>query len=209
MWFATFAAAMASDVLGETAHGELEVGFFGGSRALGEAPYELVEAGDERPVAGLDDPFAAYPLTDALVIGPRVEARFVAPPLRLGVGWQRVYPDWEPVDDHREPDGAGAPAISSVRRFTTDEARFAIGLEVPTGLVVPIVDLVGDVHLSTVALEIDGVPATYRSESFSLGGRAGLRAQVSDATFLQVSGEVSPLGPFSWGASVGVGVALY
>lgn len=206
MWL-WLAVARASDVIGEGPHVELEAGFLGGVRELGEAPFRQVDD-DDRPIAGLDDPFAAYPLTDALVVGPRVEARLVVPPLRVSAGWQRVYPDWQPVDAVREPDAAGTPVVSSVRALTVDEARIGIGVEAPTGLVVPFLDVVGDVRIARVSLEVDGRPAEFRSETFSLGARAGLRAQVSDVTFVQGSAEVLPLGPLSWGGSLGIGVAL-
>jgi hypothetical protein len=197
-----------SDVIAEEIHLELEVGFLTGDRSLGDAPFSRVDI-DERPIADLDDPFAATPLRDAFVVGPRVEARVVAPPLRTSVGWQRPYPDWQPVGDARERDGAGTPVISSVRALRTDEIVLGIGLEAPTGLVAPFVDLVGKVHVSKVSLAVDGVAATYRSESFSLGPRGGVRMQVSDHTFVQVAGEWIAVGPGTWGATVGLGVAAF
>lgn len=198
-----------SDVVAEEVHVELEAGFLGGDRSLGNAPFARIDA-DGRPLADLDDPFAGYPLRDAFVVGPRVEARVVAPPLRASLGWQRPYPDWgSPIPDERERDGAGAPVVSSVRALRTDEVVLGVGLEAPTGLVAPFVDLVGTVHVSKVALAVDGVAAEYASESFSLGPRAGLRVQVSDHTFVQAAGEWVIAGPGTWGATVGIGVAAY
>ncbi|MEQ1506151.1 MAG: hypothetical protein ABMB14_28220, partial [Myxococcota bacterium] len=66
----------------------------------------------------------------------------------------------------------------------------------------------GEVHRAEVGLEVDGVPATFRSRSFSLGARGGLRLQVGEHTFAQAAGEYTPFGPSAWGATVGVGLAL-
>ncbi len=201
-------AARASDVIGEETHFEVVVGFGVGDRSLGAAPF--VQQDTSRPLAGLDAAFAEYPLRDALVIGPRAEARVVAPPLRASVGYQRPYPDWEQaVRDTTEVDGDGVPVVSSVRAQTTDEVLLGIGLEAPTGLVVPFVDLLGAVHLADVVLEVDGRREAYRSESFSLAARAGLRWQVSDHTFVEIAGEGAPVGPRTWGASVGIGLAAF
>lgn len=200
--------AAASDVIGEEDHLELELGFLAGDRSLGVAPFSRTDPGS-RPLAGLDEPFAAYPLRDALVVGPRVEARVVAPPLRVTLGWQRPYPDWQPIPTGREPDGAGAPTVTSVRGLTDDEWLLGLGVEAPTGLVVPTLDLVGAVHVVRAEVEADGRTTTWRSESFSLGPRAGLRVQVSDRTFLSASGELGLFGPRTWGAAVGLGVAAF
>jgi hypothetical protein len=202
------APAQASDVIGEEPHAELVVGFFAGDRSLGKAPF--VQDGGDRPIAGLDEAFAGYPLHDAVVFGPRLEGRVVVPPLRASVGWQRPYPDWEvAVPDTSELDGAGVPLVSSVRALSTHEVVLGIGLEAPTGLLVPFVDVVGVVHWATVTLEVDGVRSDYHSESFSLGGRGGVRLQVSDHTFVELAGEGSPRGPRTWGVVLGLGVAAF
>jgi hypothetical protein len=201
-------AAMASDLLGEEPHAELEVGFLVGDRSFGEVPFERADQG--RPLAGLDGPFLAYPLSDSLVTGPRAEVRAVAPPLRVSLGYQRPYPDWAvAVPDVADRDGADVPVLTSVRALRTDEVALGLGLEAPTGVMVPFADLLGTVHRSSVALEVDGRPAHYTSEAFSLSGRGGLRLQVADHLFVQASGQATFLGPATWGASVGIGVAAY
>lgn len=206
-WLAGVAgAAEGSDVLGESTHVEVEVGFLAGDRSLGAVPFEQRGAG--RPLAGLDASFRSEPLSDALVTGPRAELRAVAPPLRVSLGWQRPYPDWQVVPERADRDGAGAPVVSEVRALRTDEVLLGIGLEAPTGVLVPFVDLVGTVHASTVALSVDGRTARYASEAFSLGGRAGLRLQVSDHLFAQAAGTATAVGPSTWGASLGLGAAF-
>lgn len=205
VWFA--GAAAASDVIGEETHLELEVGFLLGDRGLGAVPFEQVSAG--RPLAGLDASFAAHPLSDALVTGPRAEVRLVAPPLRTSLGWQRPYPDWQVVPEARDVDGDGQAVLSEVRALRTDEWVLGIGVEAPTGVLVPFVDLVGTVHRSGVSLAVDGRAADYRSEAFSLGGRGGLRLQVSDHLFVQASGQGTVVGPSTWGAAVGLGLAAF
>ncbi len=204
-WLSTVAAA--GDVIGEEAHVEVEVGFLAGDRSLGAVPFEQVGGG--RPLAGLDASFRARPLSDSLVSGPRAEVRAVAPPLRVSLGWQRPYADWRVVPERAEVDGDGAAVVSEVRALRTDELVLGIGLEAPTGLLVPFADLVGTVHRSTVALAVDGRPADYASEAFSLGARGGLRLQVDDHLFVQASGQWSALGPSTWGATLGLGAAAF
>lgn len=208
LWMSWLAVAGASDVLSEEPHTELLVGFHAGQRSYGHAPFQIVD--DQRALGGLDEPFAAYPLNDAVVMGPRAEGRVVVPPLRVTGGWQRAYPDWEQaVPDTSELDGKGNAVQSSVRGLRTDEVVMGIGMEAPTGLVVPWLDLVGIVHVSRLALEVDGRSVDYHDESFSLAGRAGIRWQVGDHVFVEASGEYSPIGIRSWGAGVGLGVACY
>lgn len=206
VWLA--AAAQASDVMSEEVHAELELGFLAGDRSFGDAPFERTDAG--RPLAGLDASFLAYPLKDTFVTGPRLEGRVVAPPLRVSLGWQRPYPDWQVVVPERsDVDGDRAPVISSVRALHTDEVLLGLGLEAPTGILVPFADLVGTVSRSSVALEVDGRPARYVSEAFSLAARGGLRLQVDEHLFVEGSGQYGVSGPSTWGAAVGFGVAAF
>ncbi|MEQ1565586.1 MAG: hypothetical protein ABMA64_08110 [Myxococcota bacterium] len=208
MWLLWGSAALAgTDVLSEKAHVELEAGFYAGDRSLGVAPFELVGP-DGRPIAGLDGPFAEYPLRDALVAGPRLELRVVDPPLRASLGVAAVFPEWDVASPEVAETGVAGPVVSSVRGAAMFDGVSTIGLELPTGLLVPFADLVGTVHVTDLALEVDGVPATFRSRSFSLGARGGVRLQVGKHTFAQAAGEVTPFGPSRWGATVGVGVAL-
>jgi hypothetical protein len=209
MWLAWIAVgAWGSDVLSERAHVELEVGFYAGDRSLGVAPFELVTEEGQK-IAGLDDAFAVYPLHDALVAGPRTELRVVAPPLRSAVGVQAVFPEWEVLPPEvPEHDAEGLPVLSSVRGTVMTDVVLAVGLEAPTGVLVPFVDLVGTVHLARVALEVNGEAASFRSRSFSMGGRGGLRLQFGEHTFAQAAGEYTPFGPSRWGATAGVGVAF-
>ncbi|MEQ1503948.1 MAG: hypothetical protein ABMB14_17030, partial [Myxococcota bacterium] len=115
MWLYWGSAALAgADVLAERGHVELEVGFYAGDRSLGVAPFELV-GDDGRPIAGLDEAFGAYPLRDALVAGPRLELRGIAPPLRASVGAAVVFPEWEVLPPEVAETGAAGPTVSSVR----------------------------------------------------------------------------------------------
>jgi hypothetical protein len=209
MWLAWVAVgSWGSDVLSERAHVELEVGFYGGDRSLGRAPFEIVDE-DGRKIAGLDGAFNEYPLRNAIVAGPRTEFRIVAPPLRAAVGGQVVFPRWDELPPEvPEHDSEGVPVITSIRGARMHDVVLAVGLEAPTGVLVPFVDLVGTVHLTQVALEVSGQPATFQSRSFSMGGRGGLRLQFDEHAFLQGAGEYTPFGPSRWGATVGVGVAL-
>lgn len=206
--WASLSAFGGTDVLSERPHVELEGGFFMGDRSLGIAPFEL-EGEDGRPIGGLDAPFEEYPLRAALVAGPRLEARVVAPPLRGSFGVQLVFPQWDVLPPEvSEWDGAHVPVLSSVRSTVASDLVFAIGAEAPLGVCAPFAEVVGTIHSTRVSLEVDGIPASYTSKSFSLGPRAGLRLQVSDHTFLQAAGEWTPFGPSRWGATLGVGLAL-
>lgn len=207
-WFAVMQQAAASDVIGDEAHVELELGFLAGDRSFGKIPFE--QTGSGRPLAGLDASFLAYPLSDTFVTGPRAELRAVAPPLRVSLGWQRPYPDWQvAVPDVQDVDGNGGRVRSSVRALHTDELLLGLGVEAPTGVLVPFLDLVGTVHRSSVSLEVDGRAADYVSEGFSLGARGGLRLQCSEHLFVQASGLYAPTGPQTWGATLGLGVAAF
>ena len=190
VWLA--AAAAASDVIGEETHLELEVGFLLGDRGLGAVPFEQVGAG--RPLAGLDASFAAHPLSDALVTGPRAEVRLVAPPLRASLGWQRPYPDWQIVPEARDVDGDGRAVISEVRALRTDEWVLGIGVEAAAA-----VDLREHVRLALIEVvlrpvaaalhEGDGVPAL--GERVPDGGPAAAGADDHHVRGLhRVSGEV-------------------
>jgi hypothetical protein len=144
------------------------------------------------------------------VAGPHAEFRIVAPPLRASAGGQIVFPRWDELPPVvSEHDAEGVPVSSQIRGARLRDVVLAVGLEAPTGVLVPFVDLIGTTHLSEVELEINGEPATFRSRSFSMGGRGGLRLQVDEHAFLQAAGEYTPFGPSRWGASVGLGVAFY
>lgn len=209
MWLWLIGTSLAgTGVLSERDHVEIEGGFYMGDRSLGIAPFQL-EDEDGRPIAGLDEAFGEYPLRAALVAGPRAEARYVAPPLRGSVGFQVVFPQWDvPIPESSEVDGGQTLVISSVRSLAATDLVFAIGAEAPLGVLAPFIEAAGTIHRTKVALEVDGKPAHYTSQSFSIGPRAGVRLQFGEHTFVQGAGEWTPFGPSRWGATLGVGLAL-
>jgi len=197
----------AGDVMSEETHLEIAVGFMGGVRSYGTAPFAL--ASDNEGLAGLDEPFVLIPFEDSPVFGPRWESRLVLSQIRMTLGYQRPYPTWEGLESTRATGVDGQKLPASARGLRANELRFGLGLEPPTGRVTPFVDLVGDIAWVSTDLAVNGDAATYKSESFSLAGRGGLRIQAADYVFIEAAGEYGLVGPNEWGAQLMVGFALY
>ncbi len=200
-------AALAGDIMSEETHLEIGVGFMGGVRSYGSAPFAI--ASDNEGLAGLDEPFVLIPFEDSAVFGPRWESRLVLSQIRMTLGYQRPYPTWEGLESTRATGVDGEKLSASARGLRANELRFGLGLEPPTGKVTPFVDLVGDIAWVSTDLAVAGDAATYTSESFSLAARSGLRIQAADYVFVEAAGEYGLVGPNEWGAQLTVGFAIY
>jgi len=201
------AQAIAKDQLSQEPHAEVAVGFMGGVRSSGAAPFAV--KGKASGDAGLEKPFEASPFEDSAVVGPRVEMRVVVTPIRLTVGYQRPYPTWHGLQSTRVTLPDGRDVTASTRGLSIDELRFGLGVEAPLGPVSPFVDLVGDMGWSRAELAVDGSSASYVSESFSLAARGGLRVQTHDVVFVEVAGEAGLVGAHDWSGHVMVGFAFF
>lgn len=196
-----------ADTLGEEDRFELTAGFLGGARSYGWAPF-AVSAPRSAP-AGIDAPFEAAPFQDTLVFGPAWESRIVVQGIRGTVGVQLPFPDWEDRADHTATLSDGTAASAEARGMLAPEIRLGLGFEPRIGPVTPFVDLVGDIHLVQAELAIDDKPSTWHSRSFSLAPRAGVRVELGDAVFTEVSADYGVFGAHEWGAQWMVGVALH
>ena len=199
--------ALAGDVMSEETHFELAVGFMGGVRSYGHAPFAI--ASDNVGLAGLDEPFVLIPFEDSPVFGPSWESRLVLSQIRMTLGYQRPYPTWEGLESTRATGVDGQKLAASARGLRANELRFGLGLETRSGKVTPFVDLVGDIAWVSTDLAVNGDAATYTSESFSMAARGGVRLQAADYVFVEVAGEYGLLGPNEWGAQLMVGFAIY
>ena len=180
-------------------HFELAAGFFGGQRSLGQAPFAHVSGGSG--AAGLLEPFSQVPYQSSAMIGPKLELRVVPQPLRLTLGAQRVFPTWSDHDSVTLSDGR----IATATGLSVWDLRFGIGYEPPHRTVTPFVDLLGDAHLASSSVAIDGESVLYTSESFSLGSRAGLRVMLGEHTFIEAAGELGLVGPLGWSSHLMIG----
>jgi hypothetical protein len=201
------AEALAEDPLSQQPHAEVAIGFMGGVRSYGNAPFAVDGKGGDR--AGIEKPFDALPFQDSVVFGPRLEMRVVVTPIRVTVGYQRPYPTWNGLEGTRVTLPDGQAVAASTRGLTVDELRFGLGVEAPLGPVSPFVDLVGDIALSRADLSIDGSPVSYTSESFSLAARGGMRVQTHDVMFVEVAAEAGLVGAHDWSGHLMVGFAFF
>jgi len=200
-------AALADDLLSENSHFEMSVGFMGGMRSYGAAPFAV--DGKTDTLAGIEEPFVLIPFEDSAVFGPRWETRVVLSPIRMTLGYQRPYPTWTGLEGTRATGPAGEKYEVSARGLKADELRLGLGVEVPTSRVTPFVDLVGDIAWVRADLAVDGVPVQYSSESFSLATRGGVRIQTHEAAFVEVAGEYGLVGANDWSAHLMVGFAVF
>jgi len=210
LWIALLlapSAAFADDLISENPHFEMSVGFMGGVRSYGAAPFAI--EGRTDTLAGLDEPFEIVPFEDSVVFGPRWESRVVLSPIRLTLGYQRPYPTWSGLEGTRAELPDGSRVSVEARGLKVDEVRFGLGIEAPNTRVTPFVDLVGDVSWVRAELAVDGAPASFATESFSLAGRGGLRFQTHDNVFVEAAGEYGLVGANDWSTHLMVGFAVF
>lgn len=189
------------------AHGELSFGYLGQwadetNRAL------TLESKDAPPEAGrITEPFLGAPYAGSIITGPMLEARTVVSQVRFTVGFRFPFANFRPSDTVQSVDLGGTQHEVLVRSMKLWDLRTGLGFELPFERVTPFIDVLGDVQFMTTQLIIDGAPATYKGNSFSLGGRVGVRVQLSHV-FLQAAAEATAVGPQRFGGSLMAGFAF-
>lgn len=189
-------------------HTELAFGFLGQWTDERNRALELKRSTDNPPGAGaVTDPFLGAPFDSALLAGPALEWRVVSSKVRLTVGVRFPFTNFRPSDTAQTITVAGATHDVLVRSVSLWDLRTGIGVELPFRRVTPFIDMLGDMETLTTQLTLDGAPATYVGRAFSLGGRVGMRVQVSHL-FLVAAAEATALGPLRVGGTFQAGFAF-
>lgn len=189
-------------------HGELSFGYLGQWTDETNRALELEPRDSNPPVAGaITDPFLGAPYSGSIISGPLIESRMVVDKVRFTVGFRFPFTNFRPSDTAQTVDIGGTQHDVLVRSMKMWDLRTGLGFEFPFERVTPFIDVLGDVQFMTTQLVIDNLPATYKGSAFSLGGRVGMRVQLSHL-FIQAAAEATALGPRRYGGSLMVGFAF-
>ena len=192
----------------ERSHGELSFGYLGQWSNETNRALQLKPAATDPAVAGsITDPFLGVPFSGSLQPGATLETRVVYQHLRTTVGVRFPFLNFRPSDTAQTVMIGNAPHEVIVRSISLWDFRTGIGFELPFRHVTPYVDVLGDIQTMETQLVIDNAPAKYVGRAFSLGGRVGLRVQLSHA-FLALAAEATALGPLRVGGSAQLGFAF-
>jgi hypothetical protein len=96
----------------------------------------------------------------------------------------------------------------TLQALSPKELRFGIGGEIPLGVVVPFVDVIGGIHWVDAEFVVDGAKASYSALGFAFSTRAGAKLFVRKWFFAQAAGEVGMVGDLRWNVELSVGAAL-
>ncbi len=189
-------------------HSEMSVGYLGQWSDERNRGFALRSSTGPAELAGaVVDPFLGAPFVGAVQAGPTIEWRGVLDGVRFTTGVRFPFTSFRPSDSAQRVTLNGAEHDVLVRSVSVWEFRTGLGFELPFHRVAPFVDVLGDVSTLNAQLAIDGHAADYRSTAFSLGGRVGLRVQVSHV-FIQAAAEAMAIGPVRLGGSLQAGVAF-
>lgn len=188
---------------------ELTFGFMGGLRNESTTGFVVTNETASTPgAAALVGPFAAAPLTNAVVSGPAWEARWVHRHVRMTVGVQKPFALLPLAESAGTWDVDGVTRSVSLRTLQLWDVRLGLGAELSLRRVTPFVDLLGDMRWVGADVAVDGLAASYRAWTFDYSVRAGLKVRLSDAMFVAASGEVGLLGASRFGGQLVLGFAL-
>jgi len=189
-------------------HTELSFGYLGQWADERNRALELKPTASDPAAAGsITEPFLGAPFNATALVGATIESRFVCDNVRLTVGFRFPFTNFRPNDTAQTVVIAGQSHDVFVRSVDLWDLRTGIGFELPFRRVTPFVDMLGDMQTLTTQLTIDGQTAKYTGRSFALGGRVGLRYQVSHL-FLLAAAEATALGPLRVGGTVQMGFAF-
>ncbi len=161
---------------------EASMGFFGGVIDPGALPF----TGSDSALA---TPFG--PASRLVVAGPSWEVRTVQSHARFTLGLRRGFSEFRAGALDAD---VGAVHVSP-RALAEWDVRFGLGGELPLGrVVVPFVDLLGDLQFVDGDVVVDATPTHVTAKSFALSARAGVRFKLDRALTLGVSGEYGLLG---------------
>ncbi|MFT4624777.1 MAG: hypothetical protein ACI8PZ_003440 [Myxococcota bacterium] len=198
-------AALAPAAIASDAHTEWVVGFHGGTRSWGEVPFAWT-GDDADGLAGATGPFDATPFQDTVVVGPALEVRQVAQPVRVVIGYRAAFPDWTggQAPRARGQDGGRVPA--AVGGAYAHELRLGLGLDGPElGPVTPFADLMGDLTIVRAQLQLDGEPHDVVALTYALTPRAGVRVALQRGAFVELAAEAGVFGPTGLGGHLVIG----
>jgi hypothetical protein len=190
----------------EAPHLQLGIGFHGGARSWGDAPFAWADD-DGTELAGATGPFDRAPFQDTLGLGPAAELRYVTAPLRLTLGYRPTFPDWSGRQAERATSQSGERVASAAGGAYAHELRFGLGVEAPSlGAVTPFIDVMGDLCIVQAQLIMDSQQSELTSTTYALVPRVGLRVMLKDSVFLEVAGEHGVFGTTRYGGHVMLGV---
>ncbi len=188
-------------------HWELTMGFLAGARRYDKESFTHT-GGDLAGAGGLVEPFENAPYDYVPVYGLRYDLRLVVSYVRMTVGIDIPFAQFQPADTVGIYDVGGVPSEISVRDISPFQLRFGIGGEYPIGRFAPFVDLIGEVDWTETELSIADEKVVYKANSFGFSTRAGVRAYLRDWFFISASGEIGIVGNRFWGAELSLGFAF-
>ena len=143
------------------------------------------------------------------VTGPRWESRAVIHHTRLTLAYQIPFPVLDLDENPMTLETSDGLHQVQAEGLFAQEVRFGLGGEIPAQRFAPFVDVIGDLHIVTTTLAVDGQPMRFNSMSFSMVARAGTRIQLAEHWFVEASGEVGIVGPNQYGGQLMVGGAIH
>lgn len=189
-------------------HTEVSFGYMGQWSDERNRSLELKPSAADPPYAGaVTDPFLTAPFSGSVLAGPVLEWRGIYQQVRLTVGLRFPFSNFRPSDTAQTMVLGGTSREVLVRSMSLWDFRTGIGFELPTRVLTPFVDVLGDVQTLSTQLSIDGVTANYVGRAFSLGGRLGLRYQAGHL-FVALAAEATAVGPLRLGGSLQVGLGF-
>ena len=200
--------AQAEDWMSEENHFEFSVGFLGGMRSYGEGSFQMKQA-STTDIAGIRTPFLGDLYRNTPVTGPRWESRAVIHHTRLTLAYQIPFPVLDLDENPMTLETSDGLHQVQAEGLFAQEVRFGLGGEIPAQRFAPFVDVIGDLHIVTTTLAVDGQPMRFNSMSFSMVARAGTRIQLAEHWFVEASGEVGIVGPNQYGGQLMVGGAIH
>lgn len=187
-------------------HFEITLGFMVGQRAYDKLPFGHTDGPSDLLGGRLPGVVTAgASLDDVLVYGLHWDMRLVVSHIRMTLGFDLPFPDPDAYATTRTHTIGGVDRDVAVLDVAPYELRFGLGGEIPAGIVVPFIDLIGAVHW--VDLELASGPDTIRYDAtrFGFSVRGGARLYVDEPVFVEVAGEAGIVGDTLWSATLAVG----
>lgn len=187
-------------------HLEITLGFLAGQRAYDELPF--AHAGGPSELLGGSLPaavIAGADLDQVFVYGLHWDLRLVVSYVRMTLGFDLPFPDTSTYGSARRLTIRGEDRDVAVTDLAPYELRFGLGGEVPFGVVVPFIDLIGAVHWVDMELATGEDTVLYDATRFGFSVRAGAKIHIDEPLFLEVAGEAGIVGDTVWSATLAFG----
>jgi hypothetical protein len=188
-------------------HAEFSMGFLSGARSYTNAPFQVTDGAGARLIAqDTREPFRQATFDRVPVYGLRYDARLVLSFVRMTAGFDFPFTSFPAASRAVLGGTERTLAVDSLRPY---ELRFGIGVEAPSPIIVPFLDLIGGVHWTSATLIVDGDKVNYQATSFAYVLRGGVRVDLRRSFFLTASGEIGLSGDVRWGADLSVGFRTF